>query len=78
MLLLAYAAFLRYNELANLKVCDIEQCASHIKLFLEKSKTDQFREGAWIIVGATGKPTCPVYMLRKYIDCAGISDMSSS
>ncbi len=38
------------GELSNLKLCDIEMYASHVKLFLERSKTDQFREGAWVVV----------------------------
>ena len=62
---LAYAAFLRYDELSNLKICDLEFAESHVKIFIKKSKTDQFREGAWVIVGATGKVTCPVRMLSK-------------
>ncbi|XP_072037315.1 integrase/recombinase xerD homolog [Amphiura filiformis] len=77
MFLLAFAAFLRYEELANLKVCDLDMCYSHIKVFIEKSKTDQLREGAWVVVGATGKSTCPVSMLQKYLVCAGINDPNS-
>ena len=77
MFLLCYAGFLRFNELANLKICDIVICNSHVKLFLEKSKTDQFREGAWVFIGATYKNTCPVSMLRKYLTLANISDMYS-
>ena len=57
MMLLAYAT-LRYDEQSNLKICDLEFAESHVKIFIEKSKTDQFREGAWVI--ATGKVTCPV------------------
>ena len=81
MFLLAFAAFLRYDELSNIKLCDIEMYSSHINIFLEKSKTVQFREGAWVVVGATsstGKKTCPVAMLRKYLSSAGISDLNSS
>ena len=78
MMLLAYAGFLRYDELSNLRICDIDMCDSHIKLFLEKSKTDQCREGAWIIIGATGKSTCPVLMLKRYINCAGFDGLDPS
>ena len=78
MVLLCYAGFLRYDELSNLKLCDVEICSSHVKLFIEKSKTDQFREGAWVVIGATGKSTCPVAMLLKYINCAGLSDLTLS
>ncbi len=78
MLLIGYAAFLRFDELANLRICDVEFSQSHVKLFLEKSKTDQFREGAWVIVGATGAVTCPVNMLRNYCKLADIEDFESS
>ena len=76
MLLGCFAGFLRFNELAGLKFGDVELCDSHIKLFLEKSKTDQFREGAWVVIGATGKPTCPVSMLKRYMLLAKFNDMS--
>ena len=78
MFLLAYAGFLRFDELVNIKVNDIRFCTSHIKIFLEKSKTDQFREGSWVVVSATGKPTCPVNMLSKFLSSAGIVDFSSN
>ncbi len=37
-MLLSYAAFLRFDELSNLKICDIDLTQSHIKLFLEKKQ----------------------------------------
>lgn len=73
MTLLAYAGFLRHSELAELKLCDIVVYDTHVKCFIEKSKTDQYRDGAWVIVAATGNPTCPVNMLHKYMNAAGIS-----
>ncbi|XP_072028609.1 integrase/recombinase xerD homolog [Amphiura filiformis] len=78
MMLVAYAGFLRYDELSNIKVCDLELCDSHVKIFIEKSKTDQLREGAWVIIGATGKSTCPVAMLRRYMECAGFIGLDIS
>ena len=74
MFLISYAAFLRYDELSNLRICDVDLCDSHVKLFLEKSKTDQLREGSWVIVAKTGKTTCPVTMLQRYLNLAEISD----
>ena len=58
MSLLAYAGFLRHAELSALKFGDILVYETHIQCFIQKSKTD--REGAWVIIGATGKPTRPV------------------
>ena len=33
--LVAFAGFLRYNELASLRLCDIEFNPSRVKLFIE-------------------------------------------
>ena len=30
------------------------------RLFIPSSKTDQSRDGAWIVVASSGKATCPV------------------
>ena len=77
MFLVAYAGFLRFYEKINIKLMDVEVCSSHMKIFLERSKTDQFREGAWVVIASTGKVTCPVRMLNRYLSSAGIGDMSS-
>ena len=36
----AYTAFLRYNELASLRCCDVSFCDSFVKIYVYKSKTD--------------------------------------
>ena len=36
----AYSAFLRYNELANLRCCDFSFCDTFVKIYVFKSKTD--------------------------------------
>ena len=77
MVLLAYAGFFRYSELSDLRVCDVSVFPSHARCFIQSSKTDQYREGAWVLVAATGNVTCPVSMLKKYMDLAGIVPGSS-
>ena len=47
--------------------CEINILDSHLETFLEKSKTDQFRDSHWIPVNRTGKITCPVDALLFYI-----------
>ena len=74
MFLISFAGFLRYDEVANLRQRDIELNPSHVKLFLVKSKTDQYREGAWVIIDATGSPLCPVSMLRRYLCLSGMDN----
>ncbi|XP_072035512.1 integrase/recombinase xerD homolog [Amphiura filiformis] len=76
MVLLAYAAFLRHDELINIRRCDLEIFVSHINIFIMKSKMDIYRQGAWVIVGATNSPTCPVAALNKYLRIAGLNSES--
>ena len=40
-----YTAFLRYNELANLRCCDVSFCDSFVKIYVYKSETDVYRDG---------------------------------
>ena len=48
--LIGYAGFFRFSELCHIKVCDVKFFPSYVSIFLESSKTDQFRDGAWIII----------------------------
>ena len=65
--LLAYAAFLRVSELLNLRRCDIEYFPSHMSVFIQKSKTDIYRDGNQIIIARTGNNLCPVKNLELYL-----------
>ena len=76
MCLLGYAGFLRFSELASLKRSDISFFPSHVKLYLEKSKTDVYREGREVVTSKTGTFTCHVDMLDRYLKLAGISENS--
>ena len=47
-----------------------------MKLFIEKSKTDVYREGNWIyMVKSTGN-VCPVKILQRYLDLILIIEKS--
>ncbi|KAK3083447.1 hypothetical protein FSP39_022942 [Pinctada imbricata] len=43
--LLSYSGFLRVSELLSLKICDISFFTTHMSIFIEKSKTDIYRDG---------------------------------
>jgi integrase len=60
MCLLGYAGFLRFSELASLKRSDISFFPSYVKLYLEKRKTDVYREGREVVISKTGTITGPV------------------
>ena len=66
MCLLCYAGFLRFAELANLRRHHVFIYDNHVKLFLESSKTDVYREGRDVLISKTNTPTCPVNMLLRY------------
>ena len=44
-----------------------------MSIFLEYSKCNQFRDGAWIVIARTDLPTCPVKALEDYISEAQIN-----
>ena len=76
MCLLGYTGFLRFSEVASLKRSDISFFPSHVKLYLEKSKTDVYREGREVAISKTGTITCPIDMLDRYLKLAGTSENS--
>ena len=71
--LLASAAFLRFDELAKLVRSDVKIENDMLKLFIQSSKTDQYRDGAWIAVASSAKATCPVAMMNRCLERAGLS-----
>jgi integrase len=72
MLLISFAGFLRYNELANLKMSNIKFYDTYVNINIEKSKTDLYRRGNSITISKTGLPTCPVTWLLNYIQLANL------
>ena len=72
MCLLCYAGFLRFAELANLRRHHVFIYDNHVKLFLESSETDVYREGRDVLISKTNTPTCPVNMLLRYFYLAEI------
>ncbi|XP_065889002.1 integrase/recombinase xerD homolog [Dysidea avara] len=74
--LLGFAAFLRYEELSNLKCSDVLFFADHMEIKIRSSKTDQLRQGDRVYVACSSKVTCPVTMLKRYMDMGGLSSSS--
>ena len=75
-LFLTFAAFIRFDELAKLVRSDVKIENDMLKLFFQSSKTDQCRNGAWIVVASSRKATCSVAMMNRYLDRAGLSSDS--
>ena len=71
-MLLSYACFLGYDDLAHIKLSNIKLFQSHIELLLEKSKTNVYRQGNTVIIARTGGATCPVTILEHHLSMADI------
>ncbi|VDI82350.1 Hypothetical predicted protein [Mytilus galloprovincialis] len=50
MCLIGYAGFLRFSEIVNIRACDIQFQSTHMSIFIEKSKTDKYRQGSCVII----------------------------
>ena len=70
MMLLSFTGFLRYDELVHIRYGDVIFHPTHIKIFIEKSKCDVYRDGRWVHIAATGENTCPLKMLHLYFEHA--------
>ena len=64
--LVSYAGFLRFDEAAHLRCSDITFSTSHVPLFIERSKTDVYRNGRTVLLARTGTVICPVKCLLEY------------
>jgi integrase len=73
---LCYAGFLRFDELIQLRRCDFFIEEAYMRIFIERSKTDIYRDGAWVIIARTGLHTCPVSLTLRYFTLGGISPYS--
>ena len=72
--LLAYAGFFRYDELSNIRRCDVDLHLNYFRVYISVSKTDQYRQGAWVVISKTGNATCPMAMLLRYLKAAGFDN----
>jgi hypothetical protein len=66
--LLAYCGFLRVSQLLNIQSCDILFYQSHMSVFIQKSKTDIYRDGDRIFIARIGNKLCPVQNLENYLE----------
>ena len=57
----------RWDELSNLKVEDVVFHPDHMAIFMEKCKSNQFREGFWFFIARTFNAFCPVALLKKFL-----------
>ena len=70
--LLAFAGFLRYDEVSNIRPCDVKFDADHISISIPRSKSDQLCQGDQVVIARLKSVTCPVAMLERYMCVAKI------
>ena len=75
--LLAFSGFLRFNEVVALRCCDIQFKEDHMVVKVLSSKTDQYREGADIVIGRSGSSICPVARVQQYFKIAELDQSST-
>ena len=73
---LGYAGFFHFSELVQLLWCGFRFEDSFMRIFVQRSKTDIYRDGAWVFIAQTFKPTCPVLLTLRYFAVASFSEDS--
>ena len=64
---LSYTGFLRYDELSNIKANNITVHEQYVDIFIEKSKTDCYRNSKNVLIAKLNTPQYPVTILQCYI-----------
>ena len=67
MVSLGFHAWCRFGELEALKRSDVVIKNDHMRIFIEKSKTDQCRKGAWVLIAKSGGKFCPVDLMARFL-----------
>ena len=68
--IVGFSAFLRYDELSKIKYCDVLFGKKYMKIFIEQSKTDVYRQGEWVYVAKLQSQNCPVKIMKRYLKSA--------
>lgn len=76
MILIAYSAFLRFDELSNLKCKDVKMFDDYLIIHINSSKTDQYRKGNEIYISKGQTVACPVNMFLRYISLSNLDPKS--
>jgi integrase len=66
LIVLAFYAFLRSDELLSITFNDVKFEKTHMELYIAKAKTDQLREGRSVLVAKLESKFCPVSIVQSY------------
>ena len=73
MILIGFAGFLRFEELVELRCCDVKFKGNFLSIQIRKSKTDAYRSGNEILISKGKSSACPYAMLQNYMTKACIN-----
>ncbi|XP_065195710.1 uncharacterized protein LOC135827114 [Sycon ciliatum] len=66
-----FAGLLRWNDLSNIYVDEIEIKEDYMALFLEVRKNDQLRQGNWVLLSRWHGAVCPVALTERLLSRGG-------
>ena len=66
-IVLAYFAFLRVDELRHVQKQHLTVSESHVEISIPRSKCDQLRQGNTVLIARLGGKYCPVQLLEVYL-----------
>ncbi len=70
-ILTSYAGFLRFDDISSVRRKDCTFTSDRLTIHLEKSKTDQYRQGSEVTIARTYGPMCPVAVAERYFSALG-------
>ena len=73
---LSFCGFLCYSKASNIRRSVIDFQPSYMKIFIEKSKKDIYRNGNWIYIVRGNPELCPVATLQRYLNMTKINENS--
>ena len=72
--ILSFMGFLRFSEVVKLRRCDIIIYKTFLSIFIEKSKTDAYREGSWVYLTKLDTALCPTELVSQCFKKGNIKD----
>ena len=72
MILLSFSGFLRFDEVSSLVCKNVKVKDCYLVLYIEKSKTDQYRNGNEVLISKGNTSACPYSMFLRYVRLAGL------
>ena len=68
----SFMGFLRFSEVNCIRKTGVVIKNTHIAIFIEKSKTDVYREGSWVHLTKLSSVLCPICLFTRHYRLANI------